>query len=60
MPKYTQEQRAGLANAIIEAMREAYEAEGEEGDFEDGARYLRDDASDEELDAEYQKWVKHG
>lgn len=52
----TQQQRVGMASSIIEAMREAYEAEGEDGDFDDGLRYLRDDASDEELQTEHSKW----
>jgi hypothetical protein len=45
-----------MAMQITEAMREAYEREGESGDFEDGQRYLRDDTSDEELREEYDKW----
>jgi len=51
-------QRVELARKIIEAMQEAYEAEGVEGDFADGERYLRDDASDHELLAEEEKWCK--
>ena len=54
----TRQERISYASQITEAMREAYEAEGETGDFEDGNRYLRDDASDEELLSEYHKWVK--
>lgn len=56
--KLTWAQRATMAAEVIEAMQECYEAEGEEGDFGDGERYLRDDASDEELRAEHAKWVK--
>jgi hypothetical protein len=48
--------RCEKASEIIEAMRVAYEAEGTEGDFADAARYLRDDVSDEQLQAEYDKW----
>lgn len=53
----THADRASMANSIIEYMQEAYEAEGVDGDFDDGRRYLRDDASDEELRCEYEKWV---
>ena len=49
-------QRVALARKIIEAMRASYEEHGEEGDFDDGERYLRDDASDEELLAEEVRW----
>ena len=53
-------ERANLAYEIANAMREAYEEEGIEGDFDDAARYLRDDASDEELQAEKERWLsKH-
>ena len=51
------ERRAVMASDIIHYMRETYEAEGENGDFEDGERYLRDDASEEELQAEHARWV---
>lgn len=56
--KLSREERAGMARAIIEAMQERYEAEGEDGDFADGERYLRDDASDDELRYEKEKWCK--
>jgi hypothetical protein len=49
-------ERVAKARNITEAMRAAYEAEGVEGDFDDGERYLRDDASDDELLAEEVKW----
>ncbi len=55
---YSREKRSTMAFEIIEAMQEQYEEDGEEGDFDDGLRYLRDDASDEELDSEHAKWVK--
>lgn len=51
-------QRQMMAREIIEAMQEKYEAEGEEGDFADGYRHLAEDASDDELEYEYNKWVK--
>ena len=44
--------------AILEAMREAYEREGVEGDFDDARRYYREDASNEEIDADFEKWCK--
>lgn len=56
--KLTREQRQALAHKIIDAMREHYEEHGEEGDFDDGYRYLRDDASDDELRYEEEKWCK--
>ena len=49
-------QRVDKAQRIVEAMRETYEAEGVEGDFDDAERYLRDDTSDQELLAEEVKW----
>ena len=56
----TRQERDQMAMAIIERMREAYDEEGESEnvDLEDGLRYLRYDATDEELAYEYQKWVK--
>jgi hypothetical protein len=39
-------------------MQEAYEREGSEGDFEDGRRYYLNDASEEEIDFDYNKWCK--
>jgi hypothetical protein len=50
--------RAAMIDAIIEAMRAAYEAEDEhEGtaDFVDAARYLRE-LSDSELRATFAEW----
>lgn len=55
--KLTKEERANLANATISAMQEVYESQGEEGDFDDGRRYYREDASDEELLADHAKWT---
>lgn len=54
----TQQQRSTLARQIIESMQAAYEAEGEEGDFNDGMRYLSQDATDDELLFEHDKWCK--
>lgn len=54
----TREQRAELAQNIISAMQDSYDEHGEEGDFADGLRYLRDDASDSELLREESKWCK--
>ena len=45
-------------SAILEVMREAYEREGVEGDFDDARRYYRDDASEDEINADYDKWCK--
>jgi hypothetical protein len=46
-----------MAEDTIAAMRTRYEEEGEEGDFEDGYRYLAFVVSDDELKSEYSKWV---
>lgn len=54
----TRTERVDLAAKIINSMREHYEEHGEEGDFDDGERYLRDDASDEELLNEEERWCK--
>jgi len=43
-------------NAILEAMQEAYEEEGVEGDFDDARRYYQKDATVAEIDADYEKW----
>lgn len=51
-------QRTALASKIINAMQASYEEHGEEGDFADGERYLRDDATDAELLAEEERWCK--
>ena len=56
--KLTPAQRGLMAGDIIDAMRKAYEAEGEEGDFADGLRHLRYDADDAELISEYKKYCK--
>lgn len=45
-------------NAILEAMQEAYEREGVEGDFDDARRYYREDASEDEINSDYDKWCK--
>lgn len=39
-------------------MQETYEAEGVEGDFDDARRYYREDASLEEIIADYKKWCE--
>ena len=54
----TRQERRSLAESIIDAMRKSYAEHGEDGDFEDGERYLRDDASDSELLYEKEKWCK--
>jgi hypothetical protein len=54
----TKLQRSELASRIVNAMQEAYEAEGVEGDFDDARRYLANDTSDDELRAEEEKWCK--
>lgn len=43
-------------DAILAAMEEAYEREGVEGDFADARRYYLNDASKEEINADYEKW----
>ena len=42
--------------AILEAMEEAYKRENVDGDFADALRYYLDDATDAEIEADYQKW----
>ena len=54
----TYQQRIMLAQEISDAMRAKYEEEGEEGDFDDAYRHLANDASDDELEYEYYKWVQ--
>lgn len=56
--KLTREEREGIARAVINAMQDAYKAEGETGDFDDGFRYLSEDVSDDELLREEEKWCK--
>lgn len=51
-------QRCELASKIITAIRKNYEKHGVEGDFADGERYLRDDASDHELLREAEIWCR--
>lgn len=48
--------RAEMVNAIIDAMQTHYEANGEEGDFDDGRRYLMEDATLTEVRQEYSTW----
>jgi hypothetical protein len=43
-------------DAILNAMQAAYEREQVEGDFADARRYYRDDASEEEINSDYDKW----
>jgi len=43
-------------SAILEAMQEAYEREGIDGDFDDARRYYYEDASEAEIDADCVKW----
>jgi len=54
----TYNQRAAMAADIIENMREDYAKHGEEdcGDWADGERHLRDDASERELLGDLKKW----
>jgi hypothetical protein len=52
----TSEQRHQMAAAIVQRMRNEYS--DEEGDFDDGYGYLANDASDEELQDEYNTWCK--
>lgn len=57
--KLTHSQRAAMASDIISNMRADYAKHGEEdsGDWEDGERHLRDDASVSELLGDLEKWV---
>ena len=52
--------KASKVNAILEAMEEAYEREGIEGDFADAHRYYMSDASEVEIDLDYAKWCNNG
>ena len=52
----TTAQRKTMASAICSAMEDKYKEEGEEGDFEDAYRYLLQDAGDDELHYEHDKW----
>jgi hypothetical protein len=49
-----------MSAEIVNAMRQHYEEQGEEGDFDDALRHYKDDASNEEIIADYHKWVKNG
>jgi len=58
--KLTADERAAMAEEIIAITRVTTEIEGEvEGDYADGERYLRDEASDEELREEHTKWLNN-
>jgi hypothetical protein len=48
--------KAVLVSDILEKMREAYEAEGVEGDFDDAFRWYMEDAPLEEIIADHEKW----
>ena len=52
----TREQRYTLARTIVDAMQASYEEHGEEGDFADAYRHLANDADDDELLAEAERW----
>lgn len=52
----TKQQRNAIASRVSNAMQAAYEADGEEGDFEGAQWYLANDASDQELLAEELRW----
>lgn len=54
----TRADRTRMAREITEAMEESYKKHGEDGDFADGERYLRNDTSEQELRSEYKKWCK--
>lgn len=43
-------------DAILVAIKEAYDREGVEGDFDDARRYYREDASEAEIDSDFEKW----
>ena len=52
-------QRHNMTAEIVAAMREAYEEEGIEGDFDDAYTYLVYVAPQEELEAEFTRWVEN-
>ena len=54
----SRQERINLAGSITDARNEQYEKEGVEWDFDDGYRYLAQDASDDELLREEEKWCK--
>lgn len=55
----TRQQRERLARRITDAVRAHTERHNEvHGDYADGERYLRDEASDEELHTLVIKWSK--
>jgi len=43
-------------SAILEAAAAAYEREGIDGDFDDARRYYLNDASEDEINSDYDKW----
>lgn len=56
--KLSRDERASMIEDILDAMQTSYEESGDEGDFDDARRYYRDDASDDEIRADYKRWVK--
>lgn len=54
----TSQQRAQMAEEIVGKMRAHYLEHGEDGDFSDALRHLRHDASEDELNDEYNRWAK--
>ena len=56
----TRSQRTKMAEEIVERMRAHYLQHGEDGDFPDALRFLRDEATDEELEYERARWAETG
>lgn len=55
---FSKQERSNYASLIVEAMSARYELEGEEpGDYADARRYYIEDASDQEILADYQIWM---
>ena len=50
--------KVSKVDAILARMAEAYEEEGIEGDFADARRYYLADASEAEINDDYDKWCK--
>jgi hypothetical protein len=48
--------KASKVSAILARMSEAYEREGVDGDFADAHRYYMSDASETEINEDYDKW----
>jgi hypothetical protein len=42
--------------AILGAMREAYEREGVDGDFDCALTYYLEDATEDEINSDFEKW----